>query len=208
MKPTFCCNCCSKLPIFEVAFLSAACTPAKSDSFSFLTFAISRLALQQGGQEQYPAIHRTKLYYHGFFKYGATSKSHPCKADVLDVQLKQSHFMISAEKSYAILYLNGLNVCGNRTSAGQTYYDGLSWASMWNVYKFTDLGSFWFSIQEASRNNIDFELSSWTWHTEFTCISHLFNFYCKFRLIWGLLIKRPGVFQLNHLARSDTDMRL
>ena len=42
-------------------------------------------------------MHRTKLYYHDFFKYGAISKSHPCKADVLDVQLKQSNFMTSAE---------------------------------------------------------------------------------------------------------------
>ena len=40
---------------------------------------------------------RTKSYYHGFFKYGAISKSHPCKADVLDVQLKQSNFMTSKE---------------------------------------------------------------------------------------------------------------
>ena len=32
-----------------------------------------------------------------------------------------------------------------------------------------------------------------------------FNFYCKLRLICGLLLKRPGLFQLNHLARSDTD---
>ena len=47
-------------------------------------------------------MHRTKSYYHGFFKYGAISKSHPCKADVLDVQLKhglkQSNFMTSTEK--------------------------------------------------------------------------------------------------------------
>ena len=42
-------------------------------------------------------MHRTKSYYHGFFKYGAISKSHPCKADVLDVQLKQSNFMTSTE---------------------------------------------------------------------------------------------------------------
>ena len=42
-------------------------------------------------------MHRTKSYYHGFFKYGAISKSHPCKADVLDVQLKQSNFMASVE---------------------------------------------------------------------------------------------------------------
>ena len=27
-------------------------------------------------------MHRTKSYYHGFFKYGAISKSHPCEADV------------------------------------------------------------------------------------------------------------------------------
>ena len=40
---------------------------------------------------------RTKSYYHDFFKYGAISKSHPCKADVLDVQLKQSNFMTSTE---------------------------------------------------------------------------------------------------------------
>ena len=40
---------------------------------------------------------RTKSYYHGFFKYGAISKSQPCKADVLDVQLKQSNFMTSTE---------------------------------------------------------------------------------------------------------------
>ena len=32
-----------------------------------------------------------------------------------------------------------------------------------------------------------------------------FNFYCKLRLMSGLLIKRPGVFQLNQLARSDTN---
>ena len=31
------------------------------------------------------------------FKYGAISKSHPCKADVLDVQLQQSTFMTSTE---------------------------------------------------------------------------------------------------------------
>ena len=42
-------------------------------------------------------MHRTKSYYHGFFKYGAISKSHPCKADMLDVQLKQSNFMTSTE---------------------------------------------------------------------------------------------------------------
>ena len=42
-------------------------------------------------------MHRTKSYYHGFFKFGAISKSHPCKADVLDVQLKQSNFMTSME---------------------------------------------------------------------------------------------------------------
>ena len=42
-------------------------------------------------------MHRTKSYCHGFFKYGAISKSHPCKADVLDVQLKQSNFMTSTE---------------------------------------------------------------------------------------------------------------
>ena len=42
-------------------------------------------------------MHRTKSYYHGFFKYGAISKSHPCRADVLDVQLKQSNFMTSTE---------------------------------------------------------------------------------------------------------------
>ena len=44
-------------------------------------------------------MHQTKSYYHGFFKYGAISKSHPCEADVLDVQLdvKQSNFMISTE---------------------------------------------------------------------------------------------------------------
>ena len=37
-------------------------------------------------------MHQTKLYYHDFCKYDAISKSHPCKADVLDVQLKQSNF--------------------------------------------------------------------------------------------------------------------
>ena len=42
-------------------------------------------------------MHRTKSYYHDFFKHGAISKSHPCKADVLAVQLKQSNFMTSAE---------------------------------------------------------------------------------------------------------------
>ena len=44
-------------------------------------------------------MHRTKSYYHGFFKYGEISKSHPCEADVLDVQLdvKQSNFMTSTE---------------------------------------------------------------------------------------------------------------
>ena len=44
-------------------------------------------------------MHRTKSYYHGFFKYGAISKSHPCEADVLDVRLhlKQSNFMTSTE---------------------------------------------------------------------------------------------------------------
>ena len=42
-------------------------------------------------------MHRTKSYYQSFFKYGAISKSHPCKADVLDVQLKQSNFMTSKE---------------------------------------------------------------------------------------------------------------
>ena len=42
-------------------------------------------------------MHRTKSYYHGFFKYGAISKSHPCKADLLDVRLKQSNFMTSTE---------------------------------------------------------------------------------------------------------------
>ena len=42
-------------------------------------------------------MHRTKSYYHSFFKYGAISKSHLCKADVLDVQLKQSNFMTSTE---------------------------------------------------------------------------------------------------------------
>ena len=42
-------------------------------------------------------MRRTKSYYHGFFKYGAIYKSHPCKADVLDVQLKQSNFMTYAE---------------------------------------------------------------------------------------------------------------
>ena len=42
-------------------------------------------------------MHRTKSYYQGFFKYGAISKSHSCKADVLDVQLKQSNFMPSTE---------------------------------------------------------------------------------------------------------------
>ena len=43
-------------------------------------------------------MHWTKSYYHGFFKYGAISKSHPCEADVLDVQLhvKQSNFMTSS----------------------------------------------------------------------------------------------------------------
>ena len=35
-----------------------------------------------------------------------------------------------------------------------------------------------------------------------------FNFYCKLRLICGLLMKRPRVFQLNQMARSDTDIRL
>ena len=35
-----------------------------------------------------------------------------------------------------------------------------------------------------------------------------FNFYCKLRLIWGLLIERTRVYQLNQLVRSDTDMRL
>ena len=42
-------------------------------------------------------MHWTKSYYHGFFKNGAISKSYPCKADVLDVQLKQSNFMTSTE---------------------------------------------------------------------------------------------------------------
>ena len=42
-------------------------------------------------------MHQTKSYYHGFFKYGAISKLHPCKADVLNVQLKQSNFMTSME---------------------------------------------------------------------------------------------------------------
>ena len=43
-------------------------------------------------------MHRTKSYYHGFFKYGAISKSHQCKADVLDVQfIEQSNFMTSTE---------------------------------------------------------------------------------------------------------------
>ena len=42
-------------------------------------------------------MHWIKSYYHGFFKYGAISKSHPCKTDVLDVQLKQSNFMTSTE---------------------------------------------------------------------------------------------------------------
>ena len=43
-------------------------------------------------------MHWTKSYYHDFFKYGAISKSHPCEADVLDVQLhvKQSNFMTSS----------------------------------------------------------------------------------------------------------------
>ena len=38
--------------------------------------------IEQGGWEQYPTMHRTKSYYHGFFKYGAISKSHLCEADV------------------------------------------------------------------------------------------------------------------------------
>ena len=43
-------------------------------------------------------MYQTKSYYHGFFKYGAISKSHPCKAHVLDVQfIKQSNFMTSTE---------------------------------------------------------------------------------------------------------------
>ena len=69
-------------------------------------------------------MHRTKSYYHGFFKYGAISKSHPCKADVLDVQLKQSNFMTSAENVNMQVIMS---ICtGDRTFAGQTYYDGLS----------------------------------------------------------------------------------
>ena len=49
-------------------------------------------------------MHRTKSYYHGFFKYGAISKSHPCEADVLDVQLdvKQSNFMTSTENKLCL----------------------------------------------------------------------------------------------------------
>ena len=42
-------------------------------------------------------MHWKKSYYHGFFKYGAIFKSHKCKADMLDVQLKQSNFMTSTE---------------------------------------------------------------------------------------------------------------
>ena len=31
-------------------------------------------------------------YFHGFFKYGTIFKLHPCKADMLDVQLRQSKY--------------------------------------------------------------------------------------------------------------------
>ena len=54
------------------------------------------------------------------FKHGAISKSHPCKADMLDVQLKQSNFMTSAENmnKLCVFVLKRPNVCGNRTFAG------------------------------------------------------------------------------------------
>ena len=41
-------------------------------------------------------MHRTKSYYHGFFKYGAISKSHPCEADMCRCQ-NLSNFMTSTE---------------------------------------------------------------------------------------------------------------
>ena len=64
-------------------------------------------------------MHRTKSYYHGFFKYGAISKPHPCEADVLDVQLKQSN--IHGKRKQV------MPICtGDRTFADQTYYDGVS----------------------------------------------------------------------------------
>ena len=54
------------------------------------------------------------------FKHGAISKSHPCKADVLDVQLKQSNFLTSAENvnKLCLFVLKRPNVCENRTFAG------------------------------------------------------------------------------------------
>ena len=67
-------------------------------------------------------MHRTKSYYHGFFKYGTISKSHPCEADVCRCAVKTIKFYDIHGKRKQVM-----PICtGDRTFAGQTYYDGLS----------------------------------------------------------------------------------
>ena len=79
-------------------------------------------------------MHRRKSYYHGFFKYGAISKSHPCEADVCRCQ-NLSNFMTSTENVNKLcLFVQEtehlqvkltMMVCPERIS---------------NVYNFTDVG--------------------------------------------------------------------
>ena len=125
---------------------------------------------------------------------------------VLDVQLKQSNFMTSKENVNKLcLFVQEtedlqvkltMMVCPERIS---------------NVYNFTDVVSFWFSIQEAwasMKNGCWYPVVVLNLAKSIHASAICFNFYWKLRFIWGLRITYKTVFQLNQLGRFNTDIRL
>ena len=137
-------------------------------------------------------MHRTKSYYHGFFKYGAISKSHPCEADVCRCAVKTIKLYDIHGKRKQVM-----PICtGDRTFAGQTYYDGLSWANIecLQLHRRRVHSDPAFRKHElAGRMLISCGISSCRpepGKQSLLASAICFNFYWKLRFIWGLHIKR------------------
>ena len=142
-------------------------------------------------------MHQTKSYYRDFFKYGAISKSHPCKADVMDVQLKQSNFMTSVENENKYLYeTEHLQVCPERayeifTSSQRSVHSN-------SAFRKHELAASW--------KNVDILNLA---HRIYLHPPSVLTSIGSLDLYEDYLLKDLArVFQLNQLARSNKDLIL
>ena len=153
-------------------------------------------------------MHRTKSYYHGFFKYGAISKSHLCEADVCRCQ-NLSNFMTSTENVNKLCLFGQeaehlqvkltMMVCPERIECLQLHRRRVHSDSAFRKHEL------------AGRMLISCGISSCRpepGKQSLLASTICFNFYWKLRFIWGLRIILKTVFQLNQLARFNTDIRL